>query len=124
MAFSTYLAGKIIDHLLRNQAFTPPATVYVSLHTGDPGSTGASEATGGSYARQSVSLDAASNKASQNGGALSFTGMSAATITHVGLWDASANGNFLIGGALTAQKTTNAGDTFQFPVGDLDVALT
>lgn len=124
MAFSTYLAGKVIDHLLRNQAYTPPTTVYVSLHTGDPGSNGASEATGGSYARQAVTLDAASSKASQNGGAVSFTGMPAATITHVGLWDAASSGNFLMGGSLSASKTTNSGDTFQFPTGDLDVALT
>ena len=46
MAFSTYLAGKVIDHLLRNQAYTPPATVYASLHTADPGNTGASEVAG------------------------------------------------------------------------------
>jgi hypothetical protein len=42
MAISNYLEDKIIDHMLRNQAFSPPTTVYASLHTGDPGETGAS----------------------------------------------------------------------------------
>jgi hypothetical protein len=79
---------------------------------------------GGSYARQQVTLDAAANKASQNTGALNFTGMPAVTITHVGLWTLASGGAFEIGGSLSVAKTTNAGDTFQFPIGDLDVALT
>jgi hypothetical protein len=124
MPFSTFLGNHIIDHLFRNQAYSPPSTIYVSLHTADPGLTGANEVSGGSYARQSFTFDAASSKASQNAAAISFTAMPAVTVTHVGVWDASTNGNFLIGGALTAQKTTNAGDTFQFPDSDLDLAIT
>lgn len=30
---SDYMENKIIDHMLRNQAYTPPATVYVALFT-------------------------------------------------------------------------------------------
>jgi hypothetical protein len=41
MSMSNYLEDKVIDHMLRNQAFTPPTTVYASLHTSDPGETGA-----------------------------------------------------------------------------------
>jgi len=89
----------------------------------DPGETGASEATGGSYARQAGSFGVAAAGAVSNDAALNFTGMPAATITHVGAWDAATVGNFLWGGALTASKTTNAGDTFQIPIGDLDVTL-
>jgi hypothetical protein len=95
----------------------------VSLHTADPGETGASEATGGSYARQSASFGAAASGAIANDAAISFTAMPAATITHVGVWDASSAGNFLWGGALAASKTTNSGDTFTIPTGDLDVTL-
>jgi hypothetical protein len=121
---STYLGNKILDHVLTNTAYTSPATVYLSLHTGDPGLTGASEATGGSYARQACAFDAAASKATQNAAAESFTGMPAATITHVGLWDAVSAGNFLWGGALAASKTTNSGDTFTIADSDLDVSLT
>lgn len=115
MAFGTVEANGIIDGWNGH---------YVSLHTGDPGATGASEVTGGSYARQQVTLSSASGKASANTGALTFTVMPAATITHVGIWTLVSGGAFEIGGALVAPKTTNAGDTFQLPVGDLDVALT
>ena len=33
-ALSDYLEGKIIDHIFRTASFTPPATLYFSLHTG------------------------------------------------------------------------------------------
>lgn len=122
MSISNYLENKILDKTLRNTDFTV-TTVYVSLHTADPGETGASELTGGSYARQSASFDAAASGATANSGAINFTGMPAATITHVALWDASTAGNCLWSGALTASKTTNSGDTFQIAAGDLDVSI-
>jgi hypothetical protein len=115
MAFGTAEANSIIDAWSGH---------YVSLHTGDPGSTGANEVTGGTYTRQQVTLSAAANKASSNSGILNFTLMPAVTVTHVGIWTLQANGAFEIGGALSVQKVTNAGDTFQLPIGDLDVALT
>jgi hypothetical protein len=97
---SDYYENKIIDHLFRNQAFTPPTTVYVSLHSGRPGDTGANEISGGSYARQSVTLTAASGGASDNSSAVSFTNMPAVTVVAFGLWDASSAGNLLAWGWL------------------------
>lgn len=123
MSISNYLELKILDKTFRNTDYTVSG-VYISLHTADPGETGASEATGGSYARQGATTFAvAASGATENSGAINFTGMPAATITHVGCWDASTSGNFLWGGALTASKTTNSGDTFTINAGDLDVAL-
>lgn len=122
MSISNYLELEILDKVFRNSDFSVTGT-YVSLHTGDPGETGASEAAGGSYARQGSTFDVASAGATANSGNIQFTGMPAATITHVGLWDALTVGNFLWGGALTASKTTNSGDTFQISTGDLDIAL-
>jgi len=100
---------------------------YVSLHDGNPGSTGANEIVGGSYARKQVSFGAAANKQALNDTILDFTGMPDTTsspITHVGLWTQASDGNFVIGGELTSPKVTNAGDTFRFPVGDLAAILT
>lgn len=122
MSISNYLENELLDAVFSNGSFAV-TTVYVSLHTGDPGETGASEATGGSYARQSAAFDAAASGATANSGTISFTGMPAATITHVGCWDALTTGNFLWGGALSASKATNSGDTFQIAAGDLDVTL-
>lgn len=122
MSISNYLENKILDKVYRNTDFTV-TTAYVSLHTADPGETGADEAAGGSYARQSATFDVAASGATANSGTISFTSMPAATITHVGVWDAASTGNFLWGGALGQSKTTNSGDTFQIAAGDLDVTL-
>jgi hypothetical protein len=97
---SDYYENKIIDHLFRNQAFTPPTTVYVSLHSGRPGDTGANEISGGGYARQAVTLTAASGGASENSAAVSFSNMPAVTVVAFGLWDASTAGNLLAWGWL------------------------
>lgn len=123
MSISNYWELEILDATFRNSAVPAITTVYVSLHTGDPGETGASEATGGSYVRQSSSFDVAAAGATANTGAITFTSMPSGTLTHVGCWDASSAGNFLWGGSLTASKTLNTGDTFQINAGDLDVTL-
>jgi hypothetical protein len=111
---STYLRNKELD-ALDNVAFSV-TTVYASLHTGNPGITGANEATGGSYARQSVSLGAAASGASSNDVAINFTGMPAVGapgLTHVGLWDAVSAGNFLWAGPLGTRdvRAFTAADT-------------
>lgn len=122
MSISNYAELKLLDAVFNATAFSV-ATPYVSLHTGDPGETGASEATGGSYIRKLGSFAAAAAGAVATDADLNFTGMPAATITHVGIWDAESVGNFLWGGALAASKTTNAGDTFQILSGSLTVSL-
>ncbi|MBF6371094.1 hypothetical protein IU469_36175, partial [Nocardia puris] len=38
------LANTILDHLRGGSAWTQPSGLYVKLHVGDPGSTGASNA--------------------------------------------------------------------------------
>lgn len=124
--FSNYLENKIIDHMLRNQAYTPPATVYVALYTTDPtdADTG-TEVSGGAYARQSAGLSAASGGASSNAADITFPTATAnwGTITHVGLRDALTGGNLLMHSPLDASKTINNGDTFKINAGDLDITV-
>jgi len=122
---STYLINELLDAVFNNGSFAV-AVPWISLHTADPGITGADEATGGSYGRQNASaaMAAAASGAITSDVAVEFTLMPACTITHMGVYDAETSGNFLWGGALTASKTVNAGDTFQFPIGDIDASLT
>jgi len=124
MAFTTATANKILDKILTNTDFTPATTIYVSLHTGDPGDTGASEVTGGGYSRQAAAFESAATKHTQNSGEISFSNMPAALVTHLGLWGASSGGVFWWGGALTASKNVGDGDTLKIASGDLDVTLT
>jgi hypothetical protein len=113
--------NKILDAIGNNTALQV-ATAYISLHTADPGATGASEVAGGSYARQAASFGAAAAGSMATDALAEFTDMPACTVTHAGLWDALA-GNWIVGGALTASKTVNAGDTFQFTTGNLSLAI-
>ena len=106
-----------------NALLNGAADQWVSLHTADPGETGASEVTGGSYVRKQVPMDPWVTGVVDNTGAITWIGMPATTITYVGIWDAETTGHFLIGGLLTVPKTLNAGDTFQINAGDLDVTL-
>ena len=124
--FTDYYENKIIDHMLRNQAFTPPTTVYLALFTSAPSDAGGgTEVSGGSYARQSVTLSAASGGASSNSADITFPQATAdwGTITHCALMDAATAGNMLMWTALDANKTVNNGDTFKINTGDLDVTV-
>lgn len=116
MSMSNYLEAALLEHVFKNTAYTSPTTVYLSLHTADPGETGTSECTGGSYARQSIAFSAASNPAGTiaNSGTVTFSAMPAATVTHFAIWDNSSAGNCLITGALGASKTVGAGDSVSF----------
>lgn len=124
MSISNYAEVKILEHMLRNTAWTSPTTVYVSLHTADPGETGASEVSGGSYARQSCAFAAATSGAGTiaNSGALTFT-MPAATVTHWAIWDASTAGNCLWTGAVAASQTYASGNSATVAAGALVLTL-
>lgn len=111
-ALSATIANRTADYYCR--AVTPTALtspIKISLHTGDPGTTGANEVTGGSYARQSAGYSAASGGACALAGTVSFTGMPAVTVTHMGLWDSAGTPLFVQGAALLASKPVGAGDT-------------
>lgn len=129
MSASNYLELEILDHVLGGADYTRPATVYISLHTGDPGETGASEvAASGDYARVSVTNNAtnwpaAASGSKANGAVIQFPTPSAGwgTVTHFGIWDAATTGNFLFGGALTVSKVINIGDDVEFGVGAMTI---
>jgi hypothetical protein len=120
MSISNYLEAKILDAVFNNVSLAV-AQAYASLHSADPGETGASEI--GGTTRQVASFGAAVGGAISNDAQLAWASMPACTVTHIGLWDNVSTGNFLWGGALVAPKTINAGDTFQIGTGDLDITL-
>jgi hypothetical protein len=123
---STYLENAIINAVLRNTAYSSPATVYVGLHTADPTDAGTgTEVAGNGYARKSATFGAPSSGLSTTSAAVEFdqaTG-SWGTISHVGIWDANTTGNLLFHTALTASKTIDTGDIFKIAAGSLSVEL-
>lgn len=125
-----YLENKQIDHRLRGQAYTPPATVYIGLFTAAPTDAGGgTEVTGGSYARVAVAASMAEWAGTQSAGSnTASTGTSGTTsnnstitfpaptanwgiITAFGIFDAASGGNLTDYAALTTNKTVNNGDS-------------
>lgn len=114
-----------LNAVLRNVDFLGIDQVFLSLHTADPGDTGASEVSGGSYARQGpVTFDAPVAGESDNANAVEFLDMPAVTVTHFGLFTAVSAGTFLWGVALDASETFTAGDTARFDAGEANFAST
>lgn len=111
---STTAANGVLDAIFNGTSWNPLSSgdPYISLHTGDPGTTGANEVVGGSYARQRPAFNAASAGSAKNTSAVNWTLMPTATITHIGVWTAVSNGTFIIGGALSVSSSVTAGNTF------------
>lgn len=85
-------------------------SAYVSLHSADPGTTGASEISGGSpaYARKAVTWAAASGGSDVSNVILTFDIPPGTTIAYMGLWSAPTNGTYQSGGPLSASETYTA----------------
>ncbi len=142
-SFTDYLENKIVDWLFRGQTFTPPANLFVGLHTAAcSDSSAGTEVTGGSYARVSVSsalanwagtqsagsttASSGTNGTTSNNGAITFPAPTAnwGTVTHFSISDASSAGNQLICQSLTASKTINNGDAApSFAAGALTIQV-
>ena len=123
--FSRYLQRKLLDHVLKTGAYTPPTHIHVALFNAGP-----TECTGTAYAREQCDVwDAASDadpSVAANTGVIDFGNGAAdwGELTHFALYDDPTAGNLLSDiTALTAPKVINAGDPVSFPAGDLEVTL-
>lgn len=114
MALNDTALDAMLDHL-------DTLITHVSAHTADPGTTGTSEVTGGSYARQSITFAASSagNLNSSNTPVIPIP--AGTTITHLGLWSALSAGTFYGSVDITDETFGSAGN---YTVTDLDVNLT
>lgn len=143
MSLSNYLENELIDHLFRARSFTAPAAIWISLHTADPGETGANEmpSTNG-YARvqynpsgtnwkgtggETTAVDSAGTGGqTKNAVAINFAQVNTgdwSQATHFGLWSLQTGGNFFIGGALGTPITFVVGDVPTIPIDGLVVTL-
>lgn len=81
---------------------------YLMLHSASPSTTGANEFSGGGYARQAMTWNAASSGSKTNSGSATFTTSGSTAATHFGTNSASTSGTFGIGGALTSSVTSTS----------------
>jgi hypothetical protein len=90
---------------------------YISMHTGDPGTTGANEVTGAPYARQLSTFDGPAG-GSDTGTEVAVpmpAGAGTTTITHWGQWSAVSGGTFVTGDELPEPEVFSAaGGVYEF----------
>lgn len=124
---SKYLEQKILNHVLRNTTYTPPAALYMALFTTDPTDAGTgTEVSGGAYARQSIAFNAPSPSGATtcaNTTDVLFPVSTAAwgTVTYFGIYDAVTSGNLLYSGPLTPNKAVAVSDQIKIAAGTLSV---
>lgn len=143
MASATnFLENRIVDWLLRGQAFTPPSTVYVALFTSPTTEAGGgTEVSGGGYARVAVPCTLAAWSGTQgpntttpssgtggqtsNNNAITFPVATApwGTVTHVALYNAATGGNMLLHGPLSPAVTIQQSEQLIIPAGQLTVTV-
>jgi hypothetical protein len=98
-------------------------TYYLSGHTASPGTTGANEISGGTYARQAVVFSAPAAGSTGNTAAISLPIPASTTCAYVGVWTAVSGGTYLIGAQLgTAVVTGGSAGTATFAIGAVTFA--
>lgn len=134
-AASNYLENKVLDHVLKNTAYTQPTNLYLGLYINTSGNAATNleagtltdevSTSGTAYGRQTVAFSAASGGTSATSATVTFTTATAAwgTITHVAILDQATGGNVLFWGAVTTAKAIDSGDTFQITSGNLSISL-
>lgn len=131
-SLTTFLTNKVLEHITGKTAYTIP-TVYVGLSSTTPliNGTGATEPSGGAYARVPTSgtdWGTAAAGVIANATTLSFPTATAdwvagANLTYVVLYDAATLGNLVGFGAITVPQPVLNGNTAAIPVGDITITL-
>jgi hypothetical protein len=127
MPTSNYLGNKLLDHVIGDDPYSPPGTVYIALYTSMPTpSTSGTEVAGGSYVRVAVTnnltnFPAASGKTKSNGTAITFPQATASwgAVVGVAVVDASTAGNILMFAQFASPRTVAINDTPSFNTNQL-----
>lgn len=128
-----FFIDKVLGHFRGTPFPAPPANWHVSLHSADPGRTGANEIAAGGYARKAIAATTAGWSAPANSGVLrlidnlvvvTFGPASEpwGTVLFAGIWDAAAAGNCWWSGPC-APAAIDVNDTYPLAVGTLDLAV-
>lgn len=123
-ALTNTAENRMLDWILGLSSTAPTTPMEVALVTAAGSDTTAgTEVTGGSYARQTLTVGAASAGATSNSADLVFAGMPAATVVGVEVWDSAGSPVRLWYGPLAASRTVAAGDELRILAGELDFLL-
>jgi hypothetical protein len=101
---------------------TTPLKVALVTANGSDSAAG-TEVTGGSYARKNLAVAAAVSGATSNSADLVWTGMPAATVVGVEIWDSAGTPVRLWYGTLAASRTVASGDELKIVAGSLAISI-
>ena len=123
--FTNYGALNTLEWVANQTPATPPTTLWVKLHIGDPGP----DAVGNPAAndvRVQILFDAATNISTDgraqavSNAAVSWPSVPATeTYSHISIWDAETVGNPWYYDAMLSPVAGTIGGAFVFPVGEL-----
>lgn len=116
MPYSAQAKNEMLDHL-------GTLVTHASLHTGNPGSTGASEISGGTYARKALTWNPANTGSKTLSNTPLFNVPASTTVAYVGLWGADTAGTWYGYVDVTDEAFAAAG-TYQITSGTLDLNAT
>ncbi|WP_433234018.1 phage tail fiber protein [Actinomadura nitritigenes] len=111
MSFVEAIENAMLELIDGSGAF--PVT-HLSMHVGDPGTTGANEVAGGSYVRQAITWAPASGGQKLINEIPVFNIPGGVTISHFGLWNAATGGAFRGGEELDAPQIFASPGTYTF----------
>lgn len=118
------IENQLLDALVGTASYSVTTPIKLALMTANgTDSAAGTEVTGGSYARQTIAFDAAASGSISNNAVINFTGMPAATVVGIEVYDSAGTPKRLAYGALTANKTVASGDTVQFAIGAITLSL-
>jgi len=127
MSSSNSFADLVLGYVAAGASFATQ-DLYVSLHNGDPATTGANELSNSTYARELTGAFANISTATSvttNTSVVTFnTDGNGETVTHAGIWHGVSTGTFLFGGALTSSFAYNLAVTPVFDAGALKLRAT
>lgn len=121
---STYSQDKINDAIYKGVNPSLGASRYLALFSTNPTAAGSgTEASGGSYARQSITFNASSAGVSTNSNAITFSSLGAGSYPYYGVYDALTAGNLVVYGALPNTINSNSGDAVTITAGGISFTL-
>jgi hypothetical protein len=133
MAITYYSGNRVLDYNFGGTSYSVPSTLYFGLSTTSINidGTGATEPSGGAYARVGLTNNKtnwgnASNASLTNSTAVQFTESTASwgTITTVFLSDALTSGNIWWYDTLSPARSVSSATTVLFAIGAVTVQMT
>jgi len=123
MDFTDHGALETIKWVLAQTPGTPPTSLFIQLHVGDPGADGTANPAV-ENTRVAVTFDAAGNvgvdgqaEALTLGDTTWVAVAATETYTHMSIWDTVTGGASWYKGALAAPVAVSSGSNFTFPAG-------